>query len=437
MEGIVLLEDKVLGLVDDIYERLLAIRNDFHMHPELGLEEFRTADRIEGYLREWGIDVTGRVNGTSVVGEILGSGSGDVVGLRADIDALPIASKSGADYASVNDGVMHACGHDVHTTILLGAAYVLKQLEDELPGGVKLFFQQAEETVGGAKTMIEAGCLENPEVSYALGLHVCPKLEVGTVGVKYGHAHASSDTITIDVYGREAHAASPQDGVDAILIASHIVMTLQSLISRNISPLESAALSFGVISGGTVHNVVASHVRLCGTLRTLDPSVRKRLKARIFDVADNVAEAFDGEISLTIEPGYDPVINAEDVTRLVQEVATDVLGEAQVVELPDPSLGVEDFAYFAQAVPSSFYRLGVANPDKGIIHPLHDARFDIDVEAIKIGVLIQVQSAIKLMNVSDDATSLKSDDSVTERSRLGKNLWNFNRMKLNTEVAKR
>jgi len=293
---------------------------------------------------------------------------------------------------------------------------------------VKLFFQQAEETVGGAKAMIEAGCLEHPEVSYALGLHVCPKLEVGTVGVKYADAYAASDTITIDIYGKEAHAASPQDGVDAILVASHVVCALQSLVSRNISPLSTAVLTFGMVQGGTAHNVIANHVRLHGTLRTLDPALRKRLKMRIFDVADNIAEAFDGEVSLTVEAGYDALINSEEVTRVVQDVAAEVLGEEHVLELQEPSLGVEDFAYFAQAVPSSFYRLGVANHQKGIIHPLHDGRFDVDEEAIRKGVILQVQSALKLMNLNNDAKlsdpdqTLEIADDIYVRFQKSKNL---------------
>ena len=400
---VVISEKKIRDIVNEHFDKFVRIRRDFHRHPELGLEEFRTADKIESYLREWGLEIGERVNKTSVVGMIKGNcPEALVIGLRADIDALPIQELNNHDYKSIYDGKMHACGHDVHTTIQLGTAFVLKQIHDSLPGSVKLFFQQAEETVGGAKTLIEAGVLESPFVSHVLGMHVCPKLPVGTFGIKYDHAYASSDTITIHVHGHSAHGASPQDGIDAIVIASHIVVALQTLISRNTSPLDAAVLSFGVIGGGDAHNVIANHVKLSGTLRTLDDEVRKSLKGRIFEVATHLAKAYGGEVSLRVESGYDAVINDEIVTNLVKEAAQRVLGEDQVKILKNPSLGVEDFAYFAQARPSSYNRLGVANLEKGVTATVHDGKFDIDEEAIRYGILIQVMSVLALMGVGID-----------------------------------
>jgi len=397
------LNEKIRKIVDDHFDHFVAIRRDLHRHPELGLMEFRTADVIEDYLRNWDINVGERINKTSVLGMIKGlKDSGLTIGLRADIDALPICELYDSDYKSVNHGVMHACGHDVHTTVQLGAAFVLQQIRETLPGNVKLFFQQAEETVGGAQTMINAGVLDDPYVSHVLGLHVCPKLEVGTFGVKYDHAYAASDTITLHIHGRSAHAAAPNEGVDAIVVASNIVMALQTLISRNTSPLETAVLSFGQIAGGEAHNVICNHVMLRGTLRTLNSDTRKYLKNRIFELAHNIAKAHDAEISLQVEAGYDPLVNDKQVTNIVKMVAKKVLGNENVLVLKQPSMGVEDFAYFAKERPSSYNRLGVANTECGILAPLHHGKFDVDEEAIRYGILIQVMSVLALMGVDCD-----------------------------------
>lgn len=400
---VVISEKKIRKIINENFDQFVEIRRDLHRYPELGLEEFRTADKIEEYLRNWGIDIGDRINKTSVIGMIKGNCfDGLVIGLRADIDALPIEELTNHTYKSMNPKKMHACGHDAHTAIQLGAAYVLKQIHDLIPGGVKLFFQQAEETVGGAQAMIDAGVLDHPHVSHVLGLHVCPKLSVGTFGIKYDDAYASSDTITLYVHGQSAHAAAPQDGVDAIVIASNIVLALQTLVSRNTSPLDAAVLSFGMISGGEAHNVIANHVKLRGTLRTLDNEVRKMIKGRIFDVATNVAKAYGGEVSLAIESGYDPVINDKQTTTIVEAVARRALGDGNVHVLKHPTLGVEDFAYFAQKRPATYNRLGVANTEKKITAPVHDGRFDIDEEAIRHGILIQVMSVLALMGVEVD-----------------------------------
>lgn len=397
------MEKQVRETIDDVFDRLVEIRRDFHRHPELGLAEFRTADKIEEYLSEWGVESLGRVNETSVVGMVTGRKKGPIIGVRADIDALPIQQKNNHGYQSLNPGRMHACGHDVHTTIALGTAYVLHQLRDGLTGGVKFFFQQAEETVGGAKAMVEAGVLDDPYVNHVLGLHVCPELEVGKVAIKYGAAYASSDTITIDVRGRRAHGASPQDGVDAVVMASNVVMALQTLVSRRISPLDSVVLTFGQIEGGEAHNVVASHVRLHGTMRSLCPDVRRTMKQQMFRMVSDLVNAYGGGVALSIQAGYDSFTNDEKVTAVVEAVAKKALGEESVILAKTPRLGVEDFAYFAKERPSTYYRLGVANRDKGIGCPLHHEGFDVDEEAIRHGVLIQVMSVLALLAEAGDA----------------------------------
>lgn len=400
---VAILEKKIREIVDANFAQFVKIRRDLHEHPELGLEEFRTANKIESHLMDWGIQVEERINQTSVVGLIKGCCDDAInIGLRTDIDALPIQELNNHDYKSVYSGKMHACGHDAHTAIQLGTAYVLQQIRTILPGSVKLLFQQAEETVGGAKRMIAAGVLETPYISHVLGMHVCPKLPVGTFGVKYDHAYASSDTIMIEIHGHSAHGAAPQDGVDAIVVASHLVTALQTLVSRNTSPLEAAVLSFGIIEGGDAHNVIANKVKLRGTLRTLDSNVRKMLKGRIFEVAAHVAKAFGAEVSLQVEMGYEALVNDERITDQVKAAAIKILGAENVEVLKAPSLGVEDFAYFAKARPSSYNRLGVANKDKGIVAPLHDGKFDIDEAAIRHGISVQVMSVLMLMGVDVD-----------------------------------
>lgn len=388
---------RVQEMVENIYPQLVNIRRDLHQHPELGLEEYRTSAVVLDYLKQWNIKVTQLIGETAIVGLIEGKQGEKTIGLRADMDALPIEEKTGAPYASLYAGKMHACGHDVHTTILLGTAYVLKQLESEYKGNVKLFFQPAEETVGGAKRMIEAGCLENPKVDHVLGLHVRPTLDVGEVGFHYGKCHAASDTITLTMYGKQAHGAYPQDGIDAILIAAHTIIALQSLVSRNLSPFESAVLSLGVIEGGSAGNIVCNKVTVRGTLRTLDQTTRAFMKKRIVEVTENTAKAFGGSANVTIEEGYSPLINAHAITDSVIHTATRLLGEDKIIIFEHPSLGVEDFAYFAEAVPSCFYSLGTSNSEKGIQANLHEDTFDIDEEAIKIGVCLQVLSTLHLL----------------------------------------
>ncbi|MCL1949835.1 MAG: M20 family metallopeptidase [Turicibacter sp.] len=389
--------ERVKELVEEIYPQLVSIRRDFHQYPELGLEEFRTSSQIAGYLSQWNIPIVQKIRETSLVGLIQGNGPGKTIGLRADIDALPILEKHVTDYISRHPGIMHACGHDAHTTILLGTAYILNELRHEFNGNVKLFFQQAEESVGGAEAMIEAGCLKNPDVSHVLGLHVCPNLQVGEVSFNYGQSYASSDTVIIDVYGKQAHGAYPQGGIDSILMTGQIMTALQSLISRNLSPFESVVLSFGQINGGTAANIIADHVRLIGTLRTLDKKTRSFLKRRIEEVSENVARAMGGNAVVTYEPGYLPLVNNDRMVDHVRQVATEVLGPERVIINKYPSLGVEDFSYFAEALPSCFYRIGVANPAKGFTSTLHENTFDLDEEALKVGVIIQVMSTLGLL----------------------------------------
>ncbi|AXF56416.1 M20 metallopeptidase family protein [Salicibibacter kimchii] len=391
----------VIQEAEQLLPWLSEVRRDFHMYPELGMDEHRTMDRVCHYLDALNIPYKKNIANTGVVGVIEGNNpDGKTIALRADMDALPIHEKNDVPYRSRHDGKMHACGHDAHMTILLGAAYILTSTRDRLPGNVKLLFQPAEETVGGAAPMIEEGALEHPQVEAVLGLHVAPELPVGNVGVRYGQMNASSDALSLTVNGKGAHAAYPAGGKDAIIIASQVISALQTVVSRNVDARESAVVTFGTVSGGTQPNIIADRVRLQGTMRTLDPKVRAVVLDRIQETVRNVAKGLGGSAELAIEPGYTALINDDEMVDLVKGVGVELLGKDRVTTIPKPSLGVEDFSFFAEEVPGAFYRLGVRNEAKGIVHGGHTSRFDIDEQALAIGAAMQAGNVWGYLNNS-------------------------------------
>lgn len=384
----------VLAEAEKIKDWLVEIRRDFHMNPELGMEEFRTRDKIVEYLKALDIEYVTGIAGTGVLGIIRGKEEGKTVALRADMDALPIEDKKNVPYRSTVPGKMHACGHDAHMTILLGAARLLKSMEDQLRGNVKLLFQPAEETVGGAKPMIQAGVMENPKVDAVFGLHVTPEISVGEIGIKYGQMNAASDTIKIILRGKSSHGAYPQEGVDTIMMAGQVLTALQSIVSRNMDPRNSAVVTIGTIRGGTQGNIIADKVELVGTVRTLDPNTRSLVIKRIEEIVTNLAKAMGGEGEFIREEGYTALINADEIVDIVKANAEEMLGLDKVHVLRQASLGVEDFAYFAQEAPGAFYRLGSRNEKKGIIHDAHYCLFDIDEDCLVIGAALQTQNAL-------------------------------------------
>ncbi len=376
---------------------MIEIRRDLHRHPELGLEEHWTSARIQGLLDEMGIEHTDGLGGTGVLGLIRGTDGGKVVALRADMDALPIQDAKNVAYASTVPGKMHACGHDVHTTILLGAARLLQKNRDSFSGTVKLLFQPAEETVGGAKLLIAAGALENPRVDAIFGLHVDPELDVGTVGLHFGQRNASSDNLQIIVHGKAAHAAYPFLGVDAIVAAAHVITALQAIVSRNLDAREASVVSLGTINGGTQANILADRVELVGTVRCLDQMTRRLVLQRIKETAEAVAQALGARAEVNIEPSYDPVVNDASMVHIVEESSRKLLGDESVVIFKIPQMGVEDFGYYLSEVPGAFYSMGVRNEAAGIVHPVHNGLFDVDENAMAIGVALQVLNAMKVL----------------------------------------
>lgn len=383
---------------ENIGTEAIALRRHIHKNPELSEMEYKTMELICQKLRELDIPYRKNVAGTGIIALIEGGLPGKTVGIRADMDALPIEEmNTELSYCSNVKGVMHACGHDAHTAILWGVAAVLSKIRSSLHGNVKLLFQPAEETVGGAERMIAEGCLENPHVDYMLGLHVDPDIPAGKIGLKYGKMYAASDMLTLKVYGRSCHGARPEQGVDAIVAAAQIINNVQSFVSRNVSPVDSAVCSFGTIHGGNVRNQIADYVELTGIIRTLDPETRLFARERITDICRQTASMLGGRAELIIQPSYSPLINNDAVVDMVRETAGGIIGKDNIVIRDVPSLGVEDFAYFAAARPACFFHLGCGI--EGERHRVcHSSCFNINERCIPLGIELQCENVLTLLN---------------------------------------
>ncbi|MGC1380177.1 MAG: M20 family metallopeptidase [Candidatus Baltobacteraceae bacterium] len=370
--------------VDDaLAARIVELRRAIHRQPELGFQEHATAALVERELDAIGVEHR-RLAETGVVGTLVGARPGRVVALRADMDALPIGERSGEPFSSEVEGVMHACGHDAHTAMLLGAAHLLAQRRAQLAGKVVLIFQPAEEGPGGALPMIEAGALDEPKVEAIAMLHVDSRLESGSVGVSPGPVNASCDELYVTVRGVGGHGAYPHTAVDAIPAAAAIVLALQNVVAREVDPLDSAVVTVGTIAGGYRNNIIADDVRLSGTLRAHDPVVRDALETRVRRIVAGVAAAYNVAADVEVVRGYPPVINDAALSKRFASYLRERDGVR--VEEPPPTMGGEDFAYFAQRVPGVLVRLGVRNEACGAIHPGHSALFRIDESALPIGV---------------------------------------------------
>ncbi len=389
---------EILGKARQILPWMTEIRRDLHQHPELGLEEHRTARRVQETLDELEIAHVDGLAQTGVLGMIRGNEDGPTVALRADLDALPLQDAKDVPYRSLIDGKMHACGHDIHTSILLGAAKILKGMEAALPGTVKLIFQPAEETVGGARLLIEEGVLEDPQVEAIFGLHVDPGKPVGVFGLHYGQRNASSDDLHIVVHGRAGHGAYPASAVDAIVAAAQVITAVQTVVSRNVDARDSAVVSFGIIQGGTQGNILADRVELTGTVRTLDARTRELVLNRIRETAEGVAAGLGASAEVRIDPSYDPLINDNRMVEVVRDNAVQLSGEENIEVFPKPNMGVEDFGYYVSHVPGAFFAIGVRNEERGIVYPVHHPGFDADEECLAYGAAIQVMNALTILN---------------------------------------
>ena len=381
-----MLNDEIKKLAKEFAPAFIAVRRHLHANPELSYQEVNTAAYVKAQLTELGISFETKAT-TGVVGIIKGKNPDSrVIALRADMDALPIVEENDVSYKSTNPGVMHACGHDVHTSILLGAAKILNQLKDEWEGTVKLIFQPGEErNPGGASYMIKDGVLDNPRPKGIIGLHVHPGLNVGQLSFRKGRVMASADEIYITIKGKGGHAAAPHLTADTVLIASHLIVGLQQVISRNKNPLSPSVLSICSIQGGNTTNVIPSEVKLMGTFRAMDETWRYKAHDLIRQQAKGIVESMGGELDLHIDIGYPTVDNDPAFTAEAWKLADEYMGKEHVEET-EMRMGAEDFGYYTQIIPGCFYRLGVRNESKGIIHQVHTPKFDIDESAIEIGI---------------------------------------------------
>jgi len=366
---------------------VIEIRRHLHRNPELSFQEFNTSKFVCDKLEEYGIEYEKGIVKTGVVGLIKGSNpTSKTIALRADLDALPILEENNVTYKSVNDGVMHACGHDVHTSSLLGAAKILNEIKDQFEGTIKLIFQPGEEKLpGGASLMIKEGVLENPSPDAVIGQHVFPQLETGKVGFRSGMYMASCDELYVTIKGKGGHAALPHQNVDPILISSHVIVALQQLISRVIPPTVPAVLSFGSIIGKGATNIIPDKVELEGTFRAMNEEWRSIAHEKMIKMAESIAKSMGGECIFRIEKGYPFLVNDEKVTNIAKSAAIQFLGKDNVVEL-DLRMTAEDFAYYSQVKPVCFYRLGIKNEAKGITSGLHKSTFNIDEDAIETSI---------------------------------------------------
>lgn len=383
------MNDQLLkSLVEAEKEWIISLRRKLHRIPEDGFQEFKTQRLIMETLDEIGIPYT--TERTWVIGLIEGGQPGETVALRADMDALPLTEPDGCPFRSEHEGMMHACGHDAHVAMALGAAKVLYGLREQLHGKVKLLFQPAEETVGGAEPMVQAGAMENPHVDRVYGIHVMPHLPVGKVETRMGTLNASTDTVKITIRGRAGHGAYPDLGTDAIVCAAQVVTALQTVVSRNVSPLQSAVLTIGVIEGGTAQNIICDEVRMRGTLRTANGDLRAMMKERIAVIASNVAVGMGCEAEVDVISGYAALVNDDKEAARVKRVAARLFGEENVVDKPAPSMGGEDFSFFSDCAPGAFFHVGCVSPEWMPAPPLHSKDFRIDEDCLTIGALMHV-----------------------------------------------
>ena len=392
------LKDKIKKMSQEMAPDLVKIRRHIHEHPELSYQEYETMAYVSKILKEHNIPHKTGVAGTGVVGLIEGKGKGPVVALRADMDALPIEEQNDVPYKSKNPGVMHACGHDSHTTVLLGAAILLNSLRETFSGTVKLIFQPGEEkNPGGASLMVKAGVMENPKVDMIFGLHSDPRYRPGEIGYRYGAMMAEPDEISITIKGKSGHGASPHLAVDPIVIAAEVILGLQKIASRMVDPTEKIVVTIGKIEGGHTTNVIPDEVHMLGTVRTLNPELTPKIPPMMEQIIKGITEAYGASYEFKYDFGYPVVMNDTRATDILVEAGKKFLGEENVKEVPKPSMGGEDFSFYLQKAPGSFYRLGTGNPEKGITEFWHNSRYNIDEDALPVGAGFMTYLALEAL----------------------------------------
>jgi amidohydrolase len=388
--------ERIKSLSQAYSDQVVEYRRYLHANPELSYQEFNTVKYVDEKLRSFGINKIESLATTGLVAEVKGKNPDKkTIALRADMDALPIVEANNVPYKSKNEGVMHACGHDVHTSSLLGTAKILHDVRDQFEGTVRFLFQPGEEkNPGGASYMIKDGALENPRPAGIIGQHVFPLLPAGKIGFREGMYMASADEIYLRVVGKGGHGAAPDLAIDPIVIASHIIIALQQIISRNASPKQPTVLTFGNIIGKGATNIIPDEVNIAGTFRAMNEVWRESGLEKIKKMAESIAEGMGGRCEVDISRGYPYLENNPELTRRLKVAAEEYVGKENVYDI-DITLGAEDFAYYSQIIPASFYRLGTSNVEKGIKSYVHTPTFDIDEDALKIGPGLMAWMAVK------------------------------------------
>ncbi|MBD1823066.1 amidohydrolase [Cyanobacteria bacterium FACHB-DQ100] len=386
------MKDRIKDLAVSLAPRLIEIRRHIHSHPELSGQEHQTAAYVAGVLSSCGLHVKEAIGKVGVVGELDGGDDPRLLAIRTDMDALPIQERTGLEFASRQPGIMHACGHDVHTTVGLGTAMVLSQLGVPLPGKIRFLFQPAEEIAQGAQWMVEDGVMN--DVDSILSVHVFPSIPAGKIGIRYGALTAAADDLELTIMGESGHGARPHEAIDAIWIASQVITSLQQAISRTQNPLRPVVLTIGKISGGRAPNVIADQVTMSGTVRSLHPETSEVLPAWIENIVSKVCEMYSAKYEMSYRRGTPSVQNDAKLTSLLESSAREVWGNESVQIIPEPSLGAEDFSCYLQHAPGSMFRLGVGYPDRKN-YPLHHPQFEVDETAIVTGVVTMACAAYR------------------------------------------
>ncbi|MFT6747053.1 MAG: amidohydrolase [Glaciecola sp.] len=397
------MQEKIKVLASELQQEVVSFRRHLHAHPELSFHEFETSKYIAAFLDKHDIPYQGGYVKTGLVAHIKGRNPEKrTIALRADMDALPIVETNDVSYKSQNEGVMHACGHDVHSSSMMGVAMILNEIKDNFEGTVKIVFQPGEEVIpGGASLMIKENALKDPDAELMIGQHVYPQLPAGEVGFKKGVYMASADELHVTVKGKGGHAALPHTTVDPILIASHIVVALQQIVSRNCNPITPSVLSFGKIEGLGATNIIPDEVKLAGTFRTFDEDFRAEAKVKMKKLAESIAEGMGGSCDFIVADGFPFLVNDDSVTDTCWNAANEYLGKDKVKAL-DLRMTSEDFAYYSHILPSCFYRLGVTNPSIGKEEGLHTSTFDIDETALETSIGLMSWMAINLLATKSD-----------------------------------
>ncbi|RNB79417.1 amidohydrolase [Brevibacillus nitrificans] len=376
---------EILAKASSLKEEVIMWRRDFHQNPELGFEEVRTSERVAKHLEGLGLEVRRGIGRTGVVGLLRGRQPGPTIGLRADMDALPIQDQKESAYRSTVPGKMHACGHDAHTSILMGAAQFLSQQARPEKGNIAFVFQPAEEGLGGASEMIKDGLLSAYNIEAMAGLHVFPGLPTGQISAVRGVSCAAADRIRINIIGRGGHAAHPHQAIDSVAVTAEVLSALQHIASRQVNPLDPVVITIGQIQGGSASNVIAPEVELLGTVRTLNPALREQMPGKIEAVVKGVTMALGASYEFDYHFGYPSIVNDDQMVDRLLVTSDQVLGHGKY-QMVTPSMGGEDFSYYTEHVPGVFFRLGVGNPEKQTQYPLHHPMFDIDEDALPVGI---------------------------------------------------